>query len=241
MPLQALLRVIYPSSCIACDASVTTDFGLCPSCWLDTPFIGGLCCDACGCGLPGQPEPNLRHLCDDCLPRPPPWDQGRAVMRYDGTAKRLVMSFKHADRLDLVRPFGTWMARAAAPLLQKDTILAPIPLHWLRLLKRKSNQAALLASQVAKITGHRHIPDLLLRPRATQSLDHMSPTSRRATLSGAFAVHPRYIKKAEGRPVLLVDDVMTTGTTLTAATHCLMAAGVSQVSVLTLCRTTRDN
>lgn len=237
MGLQALTRLIYPPSCIACAALVETDFGLCPSCWLDTPFISGVVCDACGCDLPGSPDPQMRVLCDDCLRHLPPWTQGRAALRYEGTARGLVMALKHADRLDLAKPMGRWMAQSVMPILQPDTILVPIPLHWRRLLKRKANQSSILAQQVGKITGHHVIPDLLQRPKATSSLDHLSRASRRAELSQAFRVHPKRLPLLEDRPVILVDDVMTTGATLAAATLCLHQAGVKQVSVLVLCRT----
>lgn len=241
MGLQALTRLIYPPSCMACATLVETDFGLCPTCWNDTPFITGVVCDACGCDLPGAPDPQMRVLCDACLRDPPPWQQGRAALRYEGTARRLVMALKHADRLELAQPMARWMAREGAALLQPDSLLVPIALHWRRLLRRKANQSNVLAQQIGKITGHHVLPDLLLRPKATASLDHLSRASRRAELAQAFQIHPRRLAQAKAHPVVLIDDVMTTGATLAAATQCLHQAGITQVSVLVLCRTNAPN
>ena len=160
--MQALLRLIYPSQCLSCDALVESDFGLCGQCWRETPFINGLVCDSCGMPLPGG-DPGEVAYCDDCLVIGRPWAQGRAAMLYRDNARDLVLSLKHADRTDLARPAGAWLFRAAAPLLRAGTIVAPVPLHWLRLFRRRYNQSALLSQALARMAGLDHIPDLLTR------------------------------------------------------------------------------
>jgi predicted amidophosphoribosyltransferase len=238
--LQGFLRAIYPPQCLGCEELVEREFALCPDCWRDTPFVAGLCCDRCGIPLPGQEAPGTIILCDDCLRIARPWARGRAVMMYQGKGRTLVLGLKHGDRTDLAHPAGGWLARAAAPLLLPGMIVAPVPLHWLRLAKRRYNQSALLSAALARETGLAHVPDLLLRRRATPSQDGRSRDGRFANLAQALSVHPRHAARIEGRPVLLVDDVMTSGATLAAGADALLAQGASAVHVVVLARVGHD-
>lgn len=240
MRMQAAVQLVYPPQCLSCDALVSSDFGLCPKCWRDTPFITGLVCDCCGTPLPGDDEGGPAVQCDECLQTRRPWARGRAAMLYRDNARRLVMALKHGDRLDLAGPAAGWLKQAAAPLVQPDTLVAPVPLHWLRLLKRRYNQSALLARALAQRCDLPHCPDLLHRARNTRSQEGRDRDGRFANLAGAIRVNDRRRWQAEGRPVLLVDDVMTSGATLGACAEALLAAGAARVDVVVLCRVAKE-
>lgn len=233
------LHMLYPPQCLSCGALVTTDFGLCGPCWRDTPFIAGLVCDQCGVPLPGEDTGKPEH-CDDCLTIARPWSRGRAAMLYKDRGRSLVLALKHGDRLDLARPAAGWMLRAAAPILVPGMLVAPIPLHWMRLFKRRYNQSALLAAAIAKSAGLEHCPDLLIRTRPTATQDGKGRDARFANMSAALALHPKRGARVEGRHVLLVDDVMTSGATLAAAAEACIAGGAREVSVLTMARVAKD-
>jgi predicted amidophosphoribosyltransferase len=140
----------------------------------------------------------------------------------------------------VARPAGKWLARAAAPLLAPGTILAPVPLHWLRLVTRRFNQSALLAQALARETGLMLVPDLLIRSRHTQSLRGLDRTARHATLDGAIRANPRHHASLRGAHVILVDDVMTSGATLSAATQAAYAGGAAEVCILALARAGKE-
>ena len=239
MGMQAALHLIYPPQCLTCGGSVTSDFGLCGPCWRDTPFIAGLVCDLCGAPLPGSEDGHAVH-CDDCLTIARPWSQGRAAMLYQDNARQMVLALKHGDRLDLARPAAQWMHRAARPILKPGMLVAPVPLHWLRLIKRRYNQSALLSAGIARLAGLDHCPDLLVRPRSTGNQDGRNRDGRFANMSGAIVVHRRRTHRAENRHVLLVDDVMTSGATLAACAEACVAAGAIGVSVLVMARVAKD-
>ncbi|QPM91442.1 hypothetical protein PSAL_026950 [Pseudooceanicola algae] len=215
-----------------------SDFGLCGPCWAETPFIGGLACDLCGAPLPGGDPDEIAH-CDDCLRTPRPWHRGRAVMLYEDLGRRLVLGLKHGDRLDIAAPAAFWMVDTAAPLLQDGMIVAPIPLHWRRRVSRGYNQSAEISRRLARRLQDRgalDLPDLLCRPRATPSLDGKSAADRFAALGDRLVVTPARRAALVGRPVLLIDDVMTSGATFSAATRACLDAGSGPVSVLALAR-----
>ncbi len=237
--VQTALRLIYPPRCTICGTQVDSEFGLCGPCWRDTPIISGLCCNACGVPLPGE-ETETPEYCDDCLRVARPWYSGRAALIYKDNGRKLVLALKHGDRQEILRPAAKWMAHAAAPLLTPDMLIAPVPLHWMRFLRRTYNQSALLSGALARDLGHAHCPDLLLRPRRTRSLDGLGRDDRFAMLERAIIVHPKRKHLIQGRDVLLVDDVMTSGATLSAATQACHAAGAGRVCVLTLARVAKD-
>jgi ComF family protein len=163
------------------------------------------------------------------------------VLHYADNGRKLVLGLKHADRAEVARAAGPWLARAAAGLLADDPLIVPIPLHWRRLAGRRFNQAALLAKALAAVSGCDWVPDALIRPRHTATQDGRDRDGRFANLDGAIRVHPRNGAKIAGRRVLLVDDVMTSGATFSAATQACLAAGAAGVDVIALARVARDS
>jgi len=236
---QTALQVVFPPRCVGCGALVETDFQLCGSCWIQTPFIAGLVCEQCGVPLPGASD-GQKILCDDCLQTPRPWSAGRAALLYQDGARRMVLALKHGGRLDVARTAAGWLERAAQDLLCPDVLIAPIPLHWTRLFRRTFNQSAVLASALARQTGHQLCPDLIVRHKRTASLDHKSAADRFHLLDNAMSVPKKHQALIKDRPVLLVDDVMTSGATFSAAAHSCYAAGCSDVFVLALARVAKD-
>ncbi len=244
--MKGALRLVYPPQCLCCGAPVAEEGGLCPVCWPEAEFIQATCCTRCGAPLPCEGSGDAADeaagllVCDDCLAMPRPWQQGRAALTYRGTGRRLALMLKHGDRLDLVPALGNWVARAALPLVQPDTVVVPVPVHLRRLLKRKYNQAEMLSRQVARVHGLQHLPGALRRLRHTPMQDHGSVDDRFANLKDAIAVPGRMVPRVEGRAVLLVDDVMASGATLSASAKALMGAGAGPISVVVLARAVKD-
>lgn len=237
--VRAVMRTVYPPHCLTCNAIVGTDHGFCPECWSGTPFLAGLRCDLCGVPLAGD-DPTEIVQCDDCLATARPWSRGRAVLTYRDNARRLVLALKHGDRTDLAEPAGRWMAAAARDIRLPGQIVAPTPLHWRRLFRRRYNQAALLAAVVARELGLDHCPDLLQRHRFTGTQEGKGVDARFANVADAIRVLPRHHSLICDRPVLLVDDVLTSGATLAACAEACHVAGASDVRVVALARVVKE-
>lgn len=152
----------------------------------------------------------------------------------------MILALKHGDRPELARPAARWMERAGQDLFRAGMLIAPVPLHWTRLLKRRYNQSALLAQYLARATGLEWCPDLLTRKRRTPVLDGKTAAERADVLANAIAAHPARMSKLKGRDVLLVDDVMTSGATLSACARICQAAGANHIFVLALARVAKD-
>lgn len=232
--MQRVLSLIYPDQCVLCETRVAHRGGLCADCWGQTPFLTGLVCHGCGASLPGADAEIV--FCDECLAMPRPWDGGRAALSYRDAGRRVVLALKHADRLDIVPACTEWMMRAGQPVLSPETVLIPVPAHWTRLLTRRYNQAAELARGLSKLTGLSVLPDGLLRLKRTAKQDGMSVDERFANMQGAIAVNPKDAQRVKGRRICLIDDVMTSGATLSVAADALYDAGAERVCTLVLAR-----
>ena len=232
-----VVDTVYPPRCLACTAATDAARGLCPACWADTHFIAGTTCRRCGVPLVGD-SVGESDVCDGCLRHPPGWDRGAAALVYAGGGRRMVLALKHGDRLDTVLPLAGWMASAGRDLIPEADLVAPVPLHWRRLLRRRYNQSAELARRIGGIAGRPVVPDLLVRRRATAP-QAGSRDARAANQADAFALRRRC--EVTGRRVLLVDDVLTTGATLSGCAEALRGAGAAGVDVLVLARVAFDD
>lgn len=234
---RKLLDAVLPPLCLGCSEIVATPGALCAACWPGFSFIAPPHC-AC-CGAPFAEDLGEGALCGVCLAHRPRFRRARAALVYDDKSRRVVLPFKHGDRTDLARSCGEWMARAGAELVAEADLVAPVPLHWRRLVMRRYNQAQLLARSVARNTPEKLAPDLLRRRRWTGSQAGLKAKERRSNVRRAFDIHPRWAGKLDGKAVLLVDDVLTTGATVDACVRTLERGGARQVDVLTLARVVR--
>ena len=205
--------------------------------WARLHFLVAPQCDRCA--LPQDLDLGEDTLCAACLARPPAWDRGRAAVAYDEGSRDLVLALKHGGQRDRLDVLATWMHQAGRDLLDQADWLVPVPLHPRRLFLRGFNQAAWLSQAVGRKSGCEVMVDGLMRTRATPSQGGLSGRARRRNVSGAFALSPRGVQALAGTRIILVDDVLTTGATLTGCTRALLRGGAAQVDVLVLARVVR--
>ena len=231
---RAALGIVYPPTCIACAAATGEAHTLCARCWSEVRFIERPFCERLG--TPFAVDLGIALLSPAAIADPPVFQRARAVARYDDTARRLVHRLKYGDRLELARALGTMMARAGAELLAEADVIAPVPLHRSRLWWRRFNQAMALAGAVSRLSGVPCDPFLLARVKRTRSQVGLSKSQRGENLQGAFRVPADARPRVEGKRILLVDDVVTTGETANACSRALLRGGAETVDVLSFAR-----
>jgi ComF family protein len=200
--------------------------------WADVTFLDAPWCEACG--FPFEYTIKDGGLCGRCAVKRPAYHRARAAMAYDDGSRALVLSFKHGGRTEGLPSFAAQMRRAGRDLLQDADLLVPVPLHPSRLIRRRYNQATLLARALAKLTPAAFAPDVLFRTRRTESQGQFNARARSQNVRGAFAV--RNPDTIQGRNIVLIDDVLTTGATLESCARTLKRSGAARIDGLCLAR-----
>ncbi len=232
---MALLNLLFPPQCLNCDALVPTHGTLCMECWNQIQFITDPLCSCCG--LPFEYKMGEDVLCGECMRERPAYSRGRAAFKYDEHSRQLILRLKYQDQAWLATIYGKWLMAAGKELVAASDVIIPVPLHYWRFVGRRYNQSALLASALAKTSNLPILSDALRRTRRTTPQTGLTRKQRADNVRGAFTINSRYADSLKGKSVLLIDDVMTTGSTINVCTKTLLKAGAQQVNILTLART----
>lgn len=230
------LSTVLPPCCPGCDDATLNPYVFCAKCWAKINFIQKPYCSCCGMPMPYE---DGTLVCVACLAYPPHFDQGRCVSHYEGLMRDLALKLKHGDATYLPRSLSSWLVEAGKEFWLQTDYLIPVPLHRWRLVRRRYNQATLLARAIAKRTKLPVLNNILIRHKATASQGHKTRQERVKNVQGAFTVKDSH-GLLNGKTVTLIDDVWTTGATLEACAKVLKKAGVSTVNVLALARVVQD-
>jgi ComF family protein len=236
---RATVDLIVPPLCLNCRRPLGSHDALCAACWGQLRFIGPPLCDRLGIPLPY--DTGVTTVSAAALANPPDWDRARAVARFGPVMRELIHGFKYSDRHDARRLFGRWLANAGAELLADADMLVPVPLHRWRLLQRKFNQAQLLAAEVAFLSRVPVEAFAIERVKSTPAQVGLSEAERQRNLSGAIRIRAGARPRLEGARIVLVDDVVTTGSTAAACARVLRRAGAARIDVLALALVTDDS
>jgi len=225
------LDFALPPRCAGCGAIVGEVHSFCLDCWKTIEFLGNSGCETCGTPL----QATEQKTCGACLARPPRIARTRAAVAYDELSRSLAIRLKYGRKVAIART----MARYMAPLVGEggDRVLVPVPLHRSRIWRRGFNQSALIASELARRLGIAADPVVLRRIRRTPPLKGLSPLQRRKTVAGAFRVRDK--QKIAGKTIILIDDVLTTGSTAEACAWTLKRAGAARVELVSWARVVR--
>ncbi len=225
------LSFLLPPCCALCREPLTNTATLCGLCWLEIDFATPPFCHSCG--LPF--EFNLGNQCLQCQKQSPPWTNFSAAVRYNDQSARMITQFKHNQRFTLLPLLAKWLLFASKRLPEPDYII-PMPIHRWRMFSRQFNQAALLSERLAHLrdTPELYAPLILQRLGRNDLQRGLSPAERKQNVAGVFHLHPK-APNLTGRHVWLVDDVATTGASLSSASKVLIHAG-AEVSTLVVAR-----
>ncbi|MDP6491193.1 MAG: ComF family protein [Kiritimatiellia bacterium] len=239
MPLwhkaSLFLDFVYPRSCVVCGTSVKErGRHLCWDCSRDVSLIQFPFCSWCGDPVQGQVD--ATYVCAWCRRRPPAFDRARSAAHYEGALQHCVKAFKYGKATHLVRELGGMLSSCVDVHFANEVIDAVtyVPLHSRRRRERTFNQSCLLAQHVAGRAGFEFSDAGLYRTRHTDTQALLNAAARRKNVEGAFAVRPN--GWVSGRSLLLIDDIMTTGATVSAVAKALKQAGAHRVWVATVGR-----
>jgi ComF family protein len=235
---RALLDVILPPACHICHSFIpdAAELHICQSCRERLPLVSSPLCSLCGIPFHGT---GSDHRCGACTLQPPYFDLARAHYLYEGPIRELIHAFKYTRSTHLRSPLALLCLEGArgVPAIADLNLIVPVPLHRSRLRQRGFNQAVLLGRVMSRHLSLPMIPDALVRTRATEPQIELSAAERRVNVRGAFSVNN--YEQIAGRGILLLDDVMTTGSTMDECAKELKKAGAATVVAVTVARTAR--
>lgn len=232
---RGLADLILPP--LAHDApEATAAAGLTSEAWSKVVFLDAPVCDGCGAAFAFDGGEFASDRCAACLAAPYAFQRSRAACVYDEASRGLILKYKHGDQQQFSGLFARWIERAASDLIADADAVAPVPLHRMRLLSRRFNQAAEIARPLARHAGLDYLPDSLVRTQATSSQGGKSMRGRRLNVKSAFAVTEAGRRRIKGRRLLLIDDVLTTGATAEACARTLLDAGARAVDLAVIAR-----
>lgn len=227
--LRTVVDFALPPRCPGCGAITDAQHAFCLPCWQSVTFLGEPCCSRCG--LPFEYDAGEGAECGACLAEPPSFDRLRAAVAYGEVARKVALKLKYSDRPAMAETLAYFMRRHLKDD-DDDGILIPVPLHRWRIWKRGYNQSALIAQALGRRSGLKMELDLLRRTRATPPLKGMGRRERALTVRGAFSMRSGAGAIIEGRHLILIDDVYTTGATANACAKQLKRAGARSVNII---------
>jgi len=232
--VRYILDFALPPRCSGCGVIVDELDSFCPDCWRQIEFLGPGGCVRCGIPLAATEA----ETCGACLARPPRLDRIRAAVAYGEISRQIAMRLKYGRKVALARTMSRYMKPLLGEL-SEDTVFVPVPLHRSRLWRRGFNQSAFVARELSRATGVPLCVDALRRIRATPPLKGMTNRQRRRTVAGAFRANRA--AELRGRTVVLVDDVLTTGSTANSCARVLKRAGAARVELVSWARVLRPS
>ena len=233
--IDMAIDTVLPPRCPISHEIVERQGTLSPQAWGSLRFISAPFCVACGVPLEIDVGKDIR--CAICVTENKNYDVARAALVYDDASRSLILGFKHGDQTQTVVSFIPWLFQAGREQIAAAEMIMPVPLHRWRLLHRRYNQSALIARALGRASGKTVIQDGLIRTRATPTQGHLKAGERTRNVRNAFAVREGI--DVNGKNILVIDDVYTTGSTVSECARALKDAGAATVNVLTLARTVK--
>jgi ComF family protein len=239
--IDSLASLLFPATCALCHGVVETVASsvICQSCWGKVKKFDGVVCSQCGYSFPSRSIESTRPLCGICRRGLFLFDFARAYSRFEDPFIEIIHQFKYRSHRSLAQPLSKLLFSLYQSHLREccADLIIPVPLHRSRKRTRGFNQALELSKPLGRMGGIAVAANALVRVRATKVQAGLSRRERRLNLNGAFEFSRR--RGIEGKRVLLVDDVFTTGATLNECAKILKRNGARRVNVLTLARVVR--
>ncbi len=230
-----IIDTVFPAKCLTCEVKTDKANLFCFSCWNSLTFISDPRCSICGSPFPIKMEKN--SICPYCIEEKPSYDMARSVLRFDHRSEHLIHNFKYYDKTEATKTITNMMIKAYGEAMSKIDIVSAVPMHQSKLRKRKYNQAAVLANEIAKTSDKPYKPEILIKSKDSISQSGLSKEERKENVKNTFKLNPLFKNDIWRKNILIIDDVLTTGATASECAKVLRRNGAKRINILTIART----
>lgn len=228
--MKAIIDFILPPRCLACSELTLSKGEFCANCWGSLEFISKPYCFSCGCKLDILISDNL--CCGKCFANNPSYDRARSLLKFNEHSKRIIHAFKYQDKTALAKTFAKLLCVRYSQDIEEIDLIIPVPMNRFKRLFRMYNPAFILAREIAKTIKKPIQPDILIKSRWTKSQTFLTKIEREKNLANSLKFNKKHSIK--NKKILLIDDVLTTGSTVNKCSKLLKAAGANSVYVITI-------
>lgn len=219
--------------CISCAELTQEGGGFCSKCWHNIEFISSPICISCGRAFTLNVAEG--QTCLKCISDPPEYDAARSLFKFNETSKKVIHNFKYYDKTGLARNFADMLCMKYQDEIGDADVIIPVPMHKFKRLMRMYNQAAVLGQAISNNIGKSIYFDVLKKTKWTKAQTNLSRTARLTNVHGSIKVDNAI--KIRDKKIVLVDDVMTTGSTISLCSKLLKKAGAAKVTALCIAST----
>lgn len=231
--LKNLIQIIYPNKCISCQNNISYDAIFCLNCWQSLEFIKEPFCQICS--FPFELEIiNSQKICANCLSKKQYFDKTLTIYKYNEIIGKAIGNFKYRDQTYLAKIFAHELLKIAKFEIDRCDIICAVPIHFQKLKNRKFNQAILIAKH---LKSKKIIYNLVLKIDDKKSQVKLTKKQRLKNLKKSFVINPKFAKNLHNKNIILIDDVITTGSTINAVAKVLKNNGAKKVIVLAIAKT----
>ncbi|MFM8186514.1 MAG: ComF family protein [Alphaproteobacteria bacterium] len=239
-------QILFPNTCLACNVIISHDGEFCANCWKGLQFINHPKCQKCSFPFEFSVDfssdcsvQNSEKICSNCLKKKPYYRKVYTIFRYNSTIGNAIANFKYRDQTFIAKRFVKLINKFTDIDLKSYDLITGVALHKKKLKTRKFNQAILLAKFLSK---DKLIYDLIIRVKNDNSQVKLGQKQRVKNIKKAFMLNPKYKenKLIKNKKILLIDDVITTSSTINSISKILMRNKAKQVDVLAIAKTIFD-
>ncbi|MBR1735050.1 MAG: ComF family protein [Alphaproteobacteria bacterium] len=224
-------NLLFSSKCACCNRLVDNQ-GLCADCWSKINWISEPKCRICGAPFVFEVD----QICAACLANKPYFDKAVSVFVYNERSKSMILKFKHQDATYMYEYLANLMYKTAVNEISQSDVIVPVPVSFIKRLKRKYNQSELLACELRRLSNIAYEPRVLKKIKQTMPQEGLSGKARRKNVIGSFGIDKKFENSIADKNVLLIDDVFTTGATVNECAKVLKEHKAKTVKVITLAR-----
>jgi ComF family protein len=232
--IKRIINLLLPPKCSGCSNKVSGYNYLCSECWKNLNFINDPKCKTCGTPFEFELNEESPSNCLLCIKKPPKYNKSRSLLKFDDVSKKIIHKFKYYDKTIISKFFANQFYLKYKDIIENCDVITCVPMHKLKRIFRLYNHSQILAKDLSLISNKKFIANLLLKIKYTKSQTFLNKNMRKINLKDSISFNDKF--EINGKKILILDDVITTGVTINLCCKILLENGAKSVDVISIAK-----